>query len=152
MLVQGGAGRPVGVAAVCPRLGAPAGVEEGDGVRHVRGAEHVAQHGEGLGLGFGVGLGFDAGALVLQDGGEDDAGPGQEAGSVEGLPDGVVAAFGRVGVEEELGRPVPEDAVRWELQEDFGVAAHREGCDAFLFPGGKGRVECDDFVLKYAQP
>lgn len=76
-------------------------------------------------------------ALILNDGHEEDAGAGEEAWAVEGLEDGVVAALGGVGVEEELGGGVPEDLGGGELQEDLGVGAHGEGGDAVLFPGRK---------------
>ena len=101
-------------------------------------------------MGFGdvVGLGFDGVGLGLDDGDEDDAGAGEEAGRVEGLEDGVVAAGVGVGVEEELVGLVPEDLGGGELEEDFGVGAHGEGFDAFLFPVRERGGECDGVVLE----
>lgn len=62
------------------------------------------------------------------------------------MEDGVVAALVGVGVEEELGRGVPEGFV--ELEEDFCVDAHVEGVDAELFPQRECRRECYSVVLE----
>ena len=67
------------------------------------------------------------------------------------MKDGVVASLDGVGVEEELGRFVPEDLVWWELKEDFGVGAHLEGFDAHLFPGWELGVEGHDVVLENSE-
>lgn len=129
------AGRPVRIAAVGPGLQTPARIHERCRLRNFVGAEHPSQDGEDFGFGLGVGLGLDAVALILDDGYEEDAGAGEEVGAVEGLEDGVIAALGGVGVEEELGGGVPEDLGGGELQEDLGVGAHGEGGDTVLFPG-----------------
>lgn len=115
-------------------------------------AEHASEDGEDFGFGLGVGLGFDAVALVLDDGYEEDAGVWEEAGVVEGLEDGVVAALGGVGVEEELDGGVPEDLGGGELQEDLGVGAHGEGGDAVLFPGWEWGGEGNCVILKDSEP
>ena len=79
--------------------------------------------------------------LLCDNGDEEDAAAGEEVFVVEVLPYGVVAAGGG-GVEEELGGAVPEDFVRWELEEDFRVDSHLEGFDGDALPpwecGGEG--------------
>ena len=124
MHLQTRAWRPVGVTAVGPGLQAPAWVEEGRWLGDIFRAVHVAEHGEDLGFCGIVVLGFDDVGLGGDDGDEQDARAGEEAGPVEGLEDWVVAALVRIGVEEELRRCVPEDLVGWELHEDFRVGAH----------------------------
>lgn len=133
-------GRPIGVAAVGPGRGAPAGIHEINRLRHVLGTEHLAQGREDLGFGEVVGLLVDDVGLVGDDGDEEDAAAGEEVFVVEVLPHGVVAA-GVGGVEEELGAVVLEDSVGRELEENFGVDPHLEGFDGDAFPVGEGGGE-----------
>ncbi len=69
---------------------------------------------------------------------------------VEVAEDGVAGALFRVGVEEELGRLVPEDLVRRELQEDLGEDAHLEVVDGRLLPRGELGLVLDDSGLEHA--
>jgi hypothetical protein len=82
---------------------------------------------------------------------EDDAGTLEEARRVEGLEDGIVAALDRIGVEEELCIFGPENFVRRELEEDFGVCAHVEVVDPVLLPFREFGLEADGFILKDAE-
>lgn len=158
MLLDRHAGGPVGVAAGGPRGGAPAGVHEGDGVGDVGRAEHVAEDGEDLGLCGGVVLGLGDEGFGGDDGDEEEAGAGEEGRVGERLPQRIVAAFERRGVEEVFGVVGPELRRRGEveLQEDFGVDAHVELGDGGLLPGGERRVEghggeAGQGVLQYAE-
>ena len=118
-------GGPVAVATEGPGGGAPAGIHEGRGLRDVLGAIHVAEDGKDLGFGGGIVLVFGGIGLIGDDGDEEDPGAGEEAWTVKGLEDGVVAAFDGVRVEEELSGGVPEHLVRGELKEYLCVG----GCN-----------------------
>lgn len=141
--------RPIRIRPVRPRRGTPARIEEVDRVGDVVGAEHVAQRDEDLRLGGFVGLAVDDEGLVGDDGDKEDAATGEEVGVVEGLPDGVVAAL-RGRIEEQLFGFVPEDLVRRELKEDFGVGGHLEGFDGGALPVREGRGEGDGGGLEDA--
>ncbi|KAI7978072.1 hypothetical protein EIK77_009612 [Talaromyces pinophilus] len=143
--------RPIRVASVCPWFKAPARVHECNWVRHVVGTKHVSEDGHDLIPGFIVGLSFDAVRLIVHHGYEDDAGTFEEAWCVEGLEDWIVSALNRIGVEEVLCVFGPEDFVRRELEEDFGICAHVEVVDSVLFPFGEFGLEADGFVLKDAE-
>ena len=108
MSLEREARRPIRIRAERPRDLAPAGIHEGDGVGNIFGAEHLAQDGEDFGFGQVVRLVFNYAGLVRDDGGDEDAAPGEEVGDVERLKDGVVAPL-LVGVEEVLVFLVPED-------------------------------------------
>ena len=121
MHFQAGAGGPVAVAAECPRGGAPPRVHEGGGLRDVFRAVHVAQDGEDLGFRGCVVLVLRGIGLLGDNCDEEDPGAGEEARTVEGLEDGIIATFYGVGVEEELGGGVPEYLVLGELEENLSV-------------------------------
>ena len=60
----------------------------------------------------------------------------------------VIAPFVGVSVQEELGRGVPENFVRRELEENFRVGANIEVVDAFAFPGGEWWGEFHGVMLE----
>ena len=142
MHLQRQAGRPIAITPPRPLGPGPPGIKEIDWVRHVLLSEHGSQNGQDLGFGGGVRLGIGRVGLVLDDGDEEDSGPGKERGGVEGLEERVVAPRVRVCVEEELRGGGPEYGRGGELQEDFRVGAHRHAADCGGFParerGGEG--------------
>ena len=142
---------PIRVATVRPGFQAPARVVKRNRIGHVRLGEHVPQHSEYLRFCRRVILRFDGVALIMHHGHEEDAGAGEETGRVDGLEDGVVATLMGVGVEEELGRLVPEDLGRGELEEYFGVGSHLEGFNTFLFPARERGGECYCGILENAE-
>ena len=78
-----------------------------------------------MGLGGGVVLVLGGVRLVGDDGDEEDAGTGKEAGAVKGLEDRVVAAFDGIGVEKELRGGVPEYFVLGKLKKNLSVGGCR---------------------------
>lgn len=115
VLLEGGAGGPIGITAVGPGLGTPPGIIEGDRFGDVGGTEHVSEDGEGLLFRFLVGLRFDAGALVLGDGCENNARAWEESRGVKGLPYRVITTLRWICVEKKLSVFVPKDFVWGEL-------------------------------------
>ena len=151
MHLEGRPWREVRVRAARPRLLAPVRVHEGCRLRHVFGAEHVAQHGEHLRLGRFVVLRLDGRGLGLHHHDEEDARAREEALGVERLEHWVVTTCNRVGVEVELRRRIPEDFFGRELHEDHGKCAHFEALDARLLPVGQLGLEGDELILEYAK-
>lgn len=134
-----------------PRYLAPARVQESNWVRNLIRAEHVPQNGKDLRLCLFVGLGLNDVGLRGHNRNENDARSFEESWSVKRLPDGIVSSLQRVCVQEKLRVAVPEDFVRRELEEDFGVGCHLEGLDAFLLPSWELRREFDSVVLQDAE-
>lgn len=143
-------GRPVGIAAVRPGLGAPTRIEEIDRLGDVVGLwEHLAQHGQHLGFRPLVRLLLHAVRFRVDDRDEEDVRPRQKSLRRERLPHRVVTPRRRRGVQQKLPVFRPEGLV--ELEEDLGVRAHLERGDRGAFPVGEFRAERDDVVLQHAQ-
>lgn len=78
MHLQRRARGPIRVTAVRPRLGGPFRERERNGLGDLDVREHLAEDGEELGLGLGWGLALDAVCVLVDDGGEEDGGVGEE--------------------------------------------------------------------------
>jgi len=73
--------RPVTITAKGPRHPTPPRILKRNRLRHIGRSEHPPQHGEDLRLRYRVGLVFDNVGLGGDDGDEEDAGAGEEAGT-----------------------------------------------------------------------
>ena len=147
MHLQRHAGGPVRVRAVGPGGAAPPGEHECDRIGDLVLPKHAVEHVQDLCLYGRIGHAFGAVGLLIDDGDEDDGGAGEETRGVEGLPDRVVAARGRVSVEEELRALGPEGVGK--LEKDFRVCAHLEGVDSFALPWWECWVKGYRVVLEY---
>ena len=135
-------GRPVGVAAIGPRRGAPPRIHEVKGLWDILGAEHLTERDEDLVLRGFIVLVVDHIGLICDHGDEKDAAAGEKAWQIQILPYGVVAS-GRRCVEEVLRGIVPKDLVWWKLEEDLGVDSQLESLDGDFLPMWKFGRKCN---------
>lgn len=146
MLLERHADGPVAVRAESPRLRAPARIHEGDGFRDVLVGEHGPQDLETLGLGHLVGLLLDAVRLGPHDRRKDDVRALEEAGAGKRLPNGIVAAGIRIGIEKVLRIRVPKRLV--ELEKHLRVRAHLELLDGLPLPPWELGLELHNVILQ----